>query len=538
MVARRRSLAFGARSPDPDRNDVKPKDQPPRRLTRLFTRLDNVGWLHGRHRRVYVVPADGNAKPRPLTDGEPDTSGLAVSPNGAHVAYAAARHDTWDLDLLEDLWIASVDGNDEPARKLTATDRVWAQPSFSPDGSRLACTDLGEPWSITSPRVSVIDVSSGETTAVTAELDRPCLYMTPQAPAWVGDDLVFSAEDRGNVHLFRAPADGSGKPEALVAGDRWVHAFDATGDVVAFAASDPTTLPEVFVRGPGGDERCLTTIGREFAARVDVSAPQRFTATSADGTEVEGWYLSPAAAGPGGRYPTLLNVHGGPFTQYGNRFFDEFQYQAGAGYGVVYCNPRGSAGYGDDWGRSIAWPKHPAHPGSGWGRLDADDVLAVLDEACRRFDSVDADRIGVIGGSYGGYMTSWLLSHSDRFKAGCSERSANDLVALEESSDIASVFRGYTGVSHLEDREAYAAHSPSTFVADIHTPLLIVHSEGDLRCPIGQADALFTALRVLGRDVEMLRFPEESHELSRSGAPKHRVQRAEAILAWFDHLKP
>ena len=243
--------------------------------------------------------------------------------------------------------------------------------------------------------------------------------------------------------------------------------------------------------------------------------------------------MRPLGFDPNVRYPTLVNIHGGPFTQYGNRFFDEFQLQAAAGYAVVYCNPRGSSGYSEAWGRAIRWPECEVDPGTGWGGVDYDDIIAVVDEVLRRYDFIDPDRLGVLGGSYGGYMTSWIIGHTDRFKAACSERAVNDLLTLEQESDVASTFRDYVGVSHIDDPEPYRRQSPMGFVNNMTTPVLILHSEGDLRCPISQADALFTALRLLRRDVEFVRFPGEGHELSRSGAPRHRVQRAEAILDWF-----
>jgi dipeptidyl aminopeptidase/acylaminoacyl peptidase len=283
----------------------------------------------------------------------------------------------------------------------------------------------------------------------------------------------------------------------------------------------------------GGEERRLTDFGSAFTGGRALADAEPFTATSPDGTEVEAWVMRPAAFEEGRRYPALLNIHGGPFTQYGNRFFDEFQIQAGAGYVVVYSNPRGSSGYSEAWGRAIRGPTAPDDPGSGWGGVDYEDLMAVVDEALARFPFIDPDRIGVLGGSYGGYMTSWIAGHTDRFKAGCSERSCNNLLTMEHTSDIAGSFRTEIGVSHLDDPEEYRRESPITYVREMTTPLLILHSEVDLRCPVEQAEELFVALRMLGRTPEFVRFPGESHELSRSGSPQHRTTRLEILLDFF-----
>jgi dipeptidyl aminopeptidase/acylaminoacyl peptidase len=280
-------------------------------------------------------------------------------------------------------------------------------------------------------------------------------------------------------------------------------------------------------------ERALTSLTLAFADSVRLAEPERFVARSADGTEVECWAMPPAGAVPGRRYPTLLNVHGGPFTQYGNKFTDDFQLQASAGFGVLYCNPRGSSGYSEQWGRAIRWPECEHDPGSGWGEVDYQDVLACADAACERFGWVDPDRLGILGGSYGGYMTSWTIGHTDRFKAACSERACNNLLTMEYTADIAGFMRSYVGAGHLDNPAAYARQSPVSYVQDMTTPVLIIHSEDDLRCPISQAEELFVALRWLGREPEMVRFPDETHELSRSGSPRHRIMQAELILDWF-----
>jgi dipeptidyl aminopeptidase/acylaminoacyl peptidase len=374
---------------------------------------------------------------------------------------------------------------------------------------------------------------------LTAFLDRNCApFPGARSPVWDGDHLIFAIEDAGNVHLYRVPADGTGKPELLIGGDRWVVAWDAAGGAVAIASTTAVSLAEVVAltardAGGGGGERQLTDFTGPFTARVQLSAPQRYVAASADGTEVECWAMPPIGTQPGRRYPTLLNIHGGPFSQYGSRFFDEFQVQAGAGFGVLYCNPRGSSGYSEAFGRAIRWPEAHSDPGSGWGGVDYDDLMACVEEACRGFDWVDADRLGVLGGSYGGYMTSWIIGHTDRFKAACSERACNNLLTLDHGSDIAGVFASYVGKSHVDDPGPYLRQSPITYVKEMVTPVLLVHSENDLRCPVNQAEELFVALRLLGREPEVVRFPGEGHELSRSGAPRHRVMRAELILDWF-----
>jgi dipeptidyl aminopeptidase/acylaminoacyl peptidase len=527
-------LAFTARQRDEQRYTSKEaKDRPPRRVTRLFSRVDGTGWTVDRPKHLFVVAADGSTKPRPITSGPFDDEGLSWSPDGRRVAFVASRHDRWDLDLTSDIFTVDVDLASDPDR-LTAMGEGWGAPSWSPDGGAIAAYWHNPAINPTHPQVAVVPLDGGPPTFLTRALDRSCApYPTAREPVWSGADVLFTVEDAGNVHLYRVAPDGDDKPRLVLGGDRVIAGFDARGDVLAFVATDPGTPSDLFVL-VDGEERRITTIGARFPERHDISTPQRFVATSADGSEVEAWIMRPAGFAAGGRYPMLLNIHGGPFTQYGNRFFDEFQVQAGAGYAVLYANPRGSSGYSEAWGRAIRGPKAADAAGSGWGGVDYEDLMAVVDEAVRRFDFVDGERVGVLGGSYGGYMTSWIVGHTDRFRAACSERAVNDVLALEHGSDMAGVFRTYLGVSHVEDPDEYRRWSPIEHVDAMRTPLLIMHSENDLRCPIAQADQLFVALRMLEREVEMVRFEGEGHELSRSGAPKHRVQRLQVLIEFFD----
>jgi acylaminoacyl-peptidase len=258
---------------------------------------------------------------------------------------------------------------------------------------------------------------------------------------------------------------------------------------------------------------------------VALSQPERFRYGCA-GVAVDGWVMRPAGLTAGRRAPVLLNIHGGPHAQYGVGFFDEFQVYAGAGYAVVFVNPRGSRGYGEKFAEAVV---------GDWGGVDVDDVMAGLDEALRRFDFLDRERLGVLGGSYGGFMTSWIVGHTDRFKAACSERAVNDQRTMFGTSDIGHAFNSVAvgGAMPWEDPARYAERSPLTYASRIVTPLLIVHSEEDYRCPIEQAEQLFVALKKLKREVLFVRFPGENHELSRSGTPRHRLERFRIILDWF-----
>lgn len=525
-------IAFVSRVPDPAYDEEDDRKRGPRRFTRLQFKLDSVGWTGDRRQHLFVVPADGGAPAEQLTDGDFEDDDVSWSPDGKRLAFASARGEDWDTLPVRDVYAMDARTGAEP-ELLTASDGVSEKPSWSTDGRRIAY--LFYPGIFDDPRhtqIAVIEVGTGERRILTESLDRNCApYPAAREPVWIGDDVLFAVEDHGEQHLYRVAANGLGKPELAVGGDGMVVGWDAASGTIAHSLTTASSLPELYA-----GERKLTEVGTEFARSRQLVAPERFTATSEDGTEVEAWIVRPVGLQAGRRYPLLLTIHGGPFTQYGSGFFDEFQVYASAGYAVLFCNPRGSSGYSEEWGRAIRGPAEGVGPG--WGTRDYEDVMAVADEAVRRFDFVDADRMGVTGGSYGGYMTAWIVGHTDRFAAACSERSCNNFLLEGGSADIGWMFKGEMGSFWFEDPEAYLKVSPSTYAANITTPLLILHSENDLRCPVGHAEDLFAILRLLKREVELVRFPGESHELSRSGSPMHRVQRFEIILDWFDrHLR-
>ncbi len=531
-----RHLAFASRERTGRYSDGDDeRARPPRRIDRLWSREDGTGWTIDRPRSVFVVPADGSARPRVVAGGPYEHDGPAWSPDGSRLVTAVPRAKDWDLDLIADLHLVDLAAADAPPRAITSGRLSHWRPAWSPDGATIASLAQDGKLLHSHTQVVLTDATTGEQRVLTADLDRQCAPQPgARAPIWDGDHLLFAAEDRGDVHVYRVPADGSGPAHRVLGGTRVITGYDQAGGVLAFVAATATTLPELFVRDPDGTERRLTSVGAAFHDAVPVRAPEYFRVPSPGGDgDMDVWLVKPDAPADGGRLPVLLSIHGGPMSQYGNAFFDEFQLWTGAGYAVVYCNPHGSTGQTEAWARSIRPPEAAEVPGTGWGGIDADDVLAALDAALARDPQLDPDRVGVLGGSYGGYLTSWLIGHTDRFAAACSERAVNNVESLEWSSDAAGFFRHEFGVGHLDSPEVYRRMSPISYVRDISTPVLILHSEDDLRCHVEQADQLFVALRLLGKPVEYWRFPEEGHELSRSGSPRHRVQRAEIILDWF-----
>ncbi|MFT7473878.1 MAG: dipeptidyl aminopeptidase/acylaminoacyl peptidase [Verrucomicrobiales bacterium] len=535
-----RWLAFAMRTRNSDYDVTDPTLREPRKIENLLFTMNGEGFICDRPAHVYVAALDGTGQVRNLTPGVhecgepnwfPDSTQLAIDYNPL-LTTGVNRAAVVDLD-----------GN---LRSISDDSGFAFVPVVSPEGDRVATIGQDDIETMfQNNHIGILDPTSiGAPRWISEAIDRHWApVVVGQSPTWTDAGLLGAVEDRGNVHLYRLDPDGDA-PELLISGDRCVTGWSPGSvdgkEAIAFSATNRIVPNEIFLL-IDGEERALTSVSRSWTTAARPVDGEHFLAPSGDGdsmVEVDAWIYRPKNFDASKRYPMLLNIHGGPFTQYGNVFFDEFQMQVDAGYVVVCSNPRGGSGRHAAWGNAIRGPKHKK-PGSGWGSVDYQDVMATVDEALRRFDFIDSERLGVLGGSYGGYMTSWIVTHSDRFAAACSERSANNLLSLEFGSDFAGYFNGEIGPRHFEDPEEYLRMSPVTYVADLDTPLLIIHSEDDLRCPTEQATQLFVSATILEKDVEYWLFPNESHELTRSGSPAHRKRRAEIILEFFDRkLKP
>ncbi|MYW91627.1 S9 family peptidase [Amycolatopsis rubida] len=521
-----RWLAFTAREAEPgrygtedaDERTPEPAAEAPRLITRLDYRIDNVGFLRDRPKRLFVLDTFEAGEPEAVTPRDYSVSLPVWTPDGERVV-VIVPHDFDRTETREhDLVAFPVDGGDPEVLAVCAG--YADQPVYGADGTLYFFGTSHEDGVVVASNAGLYAVvPDGKPRRLT---DVETVDVEPgSGPALpLGDEVLVAVRNRGAVELRAIPTDADGAKlgdlRVLHAGHSAVHGFAADGDTVVAVVADLDTAGELVVLGSDGP-RVLTDYSKPLRDKGLCEVVELET-TAPDGYPVHGWLVLPDGEGP---HPVLRVVHGGPFAQQEWTVFDEAQVYASAGFAVVLGNPRGSAGYGQSHGTSVV---------HNMGTVDVDDVLALLDKALERPD-LDASRTGIMGGSYGGFMTSWVAAkHPDRFRAAWSERAVNAWDSFAGSSDIGYYFtEGYVGADPDEQRR----RSPLSYAADVRIPFAVVHSEQDWRCPLEQAQRQFVALRQAGVETEFLLFPGEGHELTRSGKPRHRVQRFEAVLDWW-----
>ena len=458
-----------------------------------------------------------------------DVTGWDVSPDGRQLAFGANTEEEADYTFVKHLHVVPIQGG-APHRVLEGAGPIGPV-KWSPDGERVAflghdlrrrlATNTGvwvvkpgeaaENWTSNFDR-SVGNALNSDSRAHGVELP---LRWTPD-----GEALTFGATDGGSCHLYTVRHGGA--VERLTQGEMSLEGYSFSTDhgVLAYAAMTDTTLADVFLRSDG-KERRLTRFNDRLLAGLRLGRPQAFQFEASDGHPVEGWILR----GGRGRRRGVLEIHGGPRTTYGHAFELEFHLLAAHGFHVLYTNPRGSQGYGEEFSAWIV---------GDYGDRDYKDLMEAVDYAADQ-GWVDPDRVGVTGGSYGGLMTNWIVTQTDRFAAAVTQRSISNWQSFFGTSDIGYFF-GEEEMEALpwDEPAKFAEKSAINHVKNVTTPLLIIHSELDYRCPMEQAEQFYVALKRLHKEVELARFPDESHELSRSGQPRHRIERLSRILGWME----
>lgn len=495
-------------------------------------KADGVGLLGPRRPQLWLVDHDGSDM-RQLTTCQGNTQQVAWSPQGGEIAFVSTARPEHERQYTSDLFVVNL--GDESVRQITGSMGPVSYPVWHSDGERLLFLAHDKRrGNASNVGVWTINRAGGEARSLTGALDRSvgCSIASDShagshsdRPVWQGDDVLFIATDHGRCGLYRASS-ADGTVDQLNTSGMSVIGFTATERTIAFSGETNARMAEVYT---------MTTDGRQVVRRSHaadhifgeyaVSEPEPLEITGADDWTLQGWVLKPEPFVDGERYPLILYIHGGPHFDYGNSFFHEFQVLAARGYGVLYFNPRGSRSYGELFTDAV---RHH------YGEKDFLDLMAAADLA-ETLSWVDTTRISVMGGSYGGFLTNWTISHTNRFVAACTQRSISNWVSFVGTSDIGVEFGGdEMGVMPWDDEEFLMSKSPLRYVKHVRTPTMLLAQEGDHRCPMEQSEQWYTALVCHGVPVKFVRFPLEGHGLSRTGAPRRRVRRMHHILDWFD----
>lgn len=500
------------------------------RYKKLPFRSDGHGFLPQAQQQLLRIWRDGRAH-QVLTESDSDCQHPAISPDGKWLAYTTNPRAYADFEAA-DLFVMPMAGG---ASRRLGNGTGWAgPPAWTPDGKKiLYAGHAAGPGQVlkTNTHVFEMDVASAIATDLMPELDRCVgalvladvqgLSWSPPPPVQRPDGgLIFPIADRGRNALLRRDPQTGNLAEIPVPGS--VCALGQLGDGTLVVLTTEHTRPgELFALAPGEKPRQMTHLHDWLADEIDLQSPQMLWYDAPDGTPIQGFLLTPDGVGP---HPTLVQIHGGPMVQFGANFVHELHWLRACGYAVFYCNPRGSQGYGEAFARSIY---------QDWYTGPMSDVLAGVDLLVEK-KVIDPKRLGVTGGSYGGYLTNMLIAHDPRFSAAVTQRCVADMAELFWDADFGPNFAHEMGGWPDEEAAVYKRNSPMTYVRDIRTPTLVLHSLSDQRTTPQHAFRLFQALQMLGVPSEMVLFPDSYHDLSRTGPMDQRLLRLQAIREWFD----
>ncbi|MCM3711689.1 S9 family peptidase [Sporosarcina luteola] len=527
------SVKEGKTFTDKEEKDEKKKPEPVR-VTKMKYKMDGIGLLpQDSFKQIGVIDLETQEVTQ-FTEGNHQHTLQAVSHDGSKLVIGVNRDEDLDWAFRQPLHLVDVESKEETV--IVDEEGYYGGARFSLDNNYIAFIGSDRTFqNATHSNLYVYDTPRGNTINITESVDAPVGDYTvadhqqgASAPSvvWTKDnDLYFQLSAMGDVRLYFATLEGELYPASQE--NEHVYGYDVNreGDYALVAASDPINPGEIYqLTIATGERKAVTSFNKDYLQEVKLVEPESIFFKGAKDWDVHGWLMKPADFKEGEKYPLIVDIHGGPHAMFGNTFFHEMQLLAAKGYGVLYINPRGSHGYSQEFVDAVR---------GDYGGGDYEDIMASVDHVLAENEWIDEDRLGVTGGSYGGFMTNWIVGHTNRFKAAVTQRSICNWISFFGVSDIGYYFSDWQIAADMKDVETLWKHSPLKYAENVETPLLILHSEKDFRCPIEQAEQLYITLKSMGKETEFVRFPDADHNLSRTGAPNLRIERLNEITGWF-----
>jgi dipeptidyl aminopeptidase/acylaminoacyl peptidase len=481
-------------------------------------KFNDTGWFDDKRSHLWTIEVAGGATKQITAGDDWDDTDPQWSPDGSRIAFVSNRTG----QMLEDnhntdVWVIAREGG--ALIKISDHEEPDAMPRWSPDGKRIAFVGGAEEDG--PPQIWLAPGTGGAKSVRAAG----ALDLIPTDLQWSADgsELTFATGTKGTLHLFGV---ANNAIDQITIGERSVRSPSRAKRRMVYLVNDFRHLDDVYIADlDGKNERRLTDANATLWKERQVASVERINYKSSDNWDVQGFLVKPIGWRQGQKYPMVVSIHGGPAGQYGIDWFHEFQVYAAKGWAVFYCNPRGSTGYGAKFQRGVA---------KEWGGKAYQDIMNGVEEALKRNPWIDRERLGVTGGSYGGFMTNWIVGHTTMFKAAVTLRSISNFTSDEGTRDGSYGHKRDFGGDLFENFSFYWEESPLKYANKVKTPTLILHSENDFRVPLEQGEQWFRALRYFGVPSEFVIFPRENHNLTRTGEPKHLVESLLWQCYWFE----